>query len=141
MNIDTQPTLDDIKKMADAKRPIQKQSTKPRARPYKKKMTSPPVISEPDPIIEPIIEVEKKEDIIIPSIKPTPEIADNQLELIKYILDNSNDRTKKELNELKEYISSQQQNIIDIFNSLKSNKTTTTKTDTKLQAFLDALKK
>ena len=73
-----------------------------------------PVIPESEPIIEPIIEVEKKEDIIIPSIKPIPEIADNQFELIKYILDNSNDRTKKELNELKEYISSQQQNIIDI---------------------------
>ncbi len=30
--------------------------------------------------------------------------------------------TKKELNELKEYISSQQKNIIDVFNSLKPNK-------------------
>ena len=149
-------------------------------------MTSPPVIPDAQSASasasEPIIETEKKEGIIIPSIKPTTEIADNQFELIKYILDNSNDRTKKELNELKEYISSQQQNIIDIFNSLKSNKTkpkprpkpkpkpiksldltisdkeieevinlpanktetnktNTTKTDTKLQAFLDALKK
>lgn len=126
MNIDIQPTLDDIRKMADAKRPKQKQTPKPRAKQNKKKIPLAPLIPEPaiiiEPIIEPIIETEKKEDIVIPSIKPTPEIADNQLELIKYILDNSNDRTKKELNELKEYISSQQKNILDVFNSLKPNK-------------------
>ena len=117
MNTDIpQPTIEDIRKLGESKRPTPKKPTKPRPRITKKKSLPPP----PEP--EPIIESETEEDVVKPTLKHIPEIADNQLELIKYIIDNSNDKTKKELIELKEYISSQQQNIIDVFKSLKPTK-------------------
>lgn len=127
MNIE--PTIDEIRKMGDAKRPPPKKISKPRA---PKKQVALPLPPPPEP--EPEIDIEdedededdeEEEEIIIPVKKATKsksapvaqkEVNKNHIGIIKYLIDNCDKNNKKELDELKSYMATQQQAIIDIFN-------------------------
>jgi len=128
MNIE--PTIDEIRKMGDAKRPPPKKISKPRV--SKKQVALPlslPLPPPPEP--EPEIDIEDEdededdeedEEIIIPVKKATKskvapkEVNKNHIGIIKYLIDNCDKNNKKELDELKSYMATQQQVIIDIFN-------------------------
>jgi len=124
MNIE--PTIDEIRKMGDAKRPPPKKISKPRV---SKKQVALPLPPPPEP--EPEIDIEdedededdeEEEEIIIPVKKATKskvqpkEVNKNHIGIIKYLIDNCDKNNKKELDELKSYITSQQKNIIEAFN-------------------------
>ena len=136
MNFPVEPTIDDIRKMGEAKR--QKVKPPPAKKINKKKVKEPePVIEpEPEPEPEPVIleeseESEKsEEDIPIPIPKKTSKkkVIDYDSEVLKQLLKTSNKKDKeydtlyKSITDIKELITNQKDVIEEVKTKIEETK-------------------
>ena len=126
MNLSAEPTIDDIRKMGEAKRPKVKPPPPPK-KINKKKVKEPEPIPEPEPEPEPKPESESEseeseEEVIIPIPKKTSKkkIIDYDSEILKQLLKTTNKKDKdydtlfKSITDIKELIVKQKDVIEEV---------------------------
>ena len=127
MNLTVEPTIDDIRKMGNEKRP--KIVKPPPPKKITKKSKQPSLIKEPEPEPEPIApepdsedsEDDSEEEIIIPIPKKTAKkkVIDTEYEILKQLVKTSNKKDNKDydtlfqsITDIKELIN-QQKNVLE----------------------------
>lgn len=136
MNLSAEPTIDDIRKMGEAKRPKVKPPPPPKKINKKKVKEPEPVIEpEPEPEPEPVIlesesEEESEEEIIIPIPKKTSKkkVIDYDSEVLKQLVKSSNKKDKeydnlyKSITDIKELITNQKDVIEEVKTKIEETK-------------------